>query len=282
MNHRRNNGTISCTKLWKAIIGFLALASFLLIDHSFGQVIIVDLNFILVQDEDTNGGHFDIKLQIRNDENSHQDTFGLGSSNVRFHYNSDAIANPILITTHPVLDEGIDPNGSIYDSMFINQPIENKICGLNIVLLEGPGFDVADNWIDMATIRFTIIDSTQIEKLFWRNDSIVPLTFIQTGGSEYLYCYLGSLNYYLPGIWRGIINSDWFNASNWSDIAIPLSEKNIYVPAETPYDLILSPGITAECNDFNLLDSATIILQPSSTMIIHGNANLINSNSLKE
>lgn len=120
---------------------------------SFGQT--ADLRFVEVLNDGTN---YDVKLQIEGNP-----SFNLGSSNLKFNFNNADLANPVLLTSHNF------NNPPIYYEIIVTEP-KLGIASANIELgFQGFGTEVATTWTDVATIRFTILNSAGSSQLTWRD-----------------------------------------------------------------------------------------------------------------
>ncbi|MBE0638424.1 MAG: T9SS type A sorting domain-containing protein [Bacteroidales bacterium] len=51
-----------------------------------------------------------------------------------------------------------------------------------------------------------------------------------------------------PGLWTGIVSSDWHNPGNWDDLSVPTYQTDVYIPEEAPH----MPAVSAEANCKNI------------------------------
>ena len=121
-----------------------------------------NLQFVVVHNDYINSGYFDVKVQIA----SSSATMTVGTSNLVFTYNTSAInPQPLNLTTHAF-------SGGNYNVMILTEPFAGRL-SLNIDLASlNNGTVVGTTWMDVATVRFTIIDQTLNSGLEWR--SITP------------------------------------------------------------------------------------------------------------
>ncbi|GAB4371559.1 MAG: hypothetical protein Kow0042_14370 [Calditrichia bacterium] len=119
-----------------------------------------DLKFVLVNDEATVGGNFDIKIQIK----ATGSTFQLGTSNLTFSYETSELSNPTLLTAHNF-------SGSDYLTMTVTEPL-NGVTSVNIVLNnQENGTTVTTSYMDVATLRYQITTVDVSHDFTWRTGS---------------------------------------------------------------------------------------------------------------
>lgn len=124
---------------------------------SFAQT--YDLQFIEETNDMTVGGNFDVRIQIR----SVGGTFGMGTSNLVFDFDTTGLSCDSTITPHN-FSLGLQPE--LYNIMTITKPAGYRV-SLNIQLLLAPGQTVTAGWMDVATINFTITDPAQSSNFVW-------------------------------------------------------------------------------------------------------------------
>ena len=115
-----------------------------------------DLQFILLQN---GGNNYDIKIQIRSDS-----AFNLGSSNIKFNFNDQDIGNPVLLNASNF-------SGDAYYDMTVSQSAPD-IASINIELTNPGtvnGTEVSTGWKDVASVRFTVLNSSGNSQLVFRN-----------------------------------------------------------------------------------------------------------------
>lgn len=138
-----------------------------------------DLQFRLEQNEATVNGIYEVTAQIK----ANVDTFRMGSSNLVFTYNTAALSSPDPIGPGPdtLQIQAIHnfSGGGDYAKITLTEPAAGRM-SLNIELFEpDSGAIVPMSFVDIATIRFTIEDETELSNLAWRSESPNPLTLFQ-------------------------------------------------------------------------------------------------------
>ncbi|GAB2769760.1 hypothetical protein [Salinimicrobium soli] len=88
------------------------------------------------------------------------------------------------------------------------------------------------------------------------------------------------INVEIPGVWTGLLDSDWNIASNWSCNLIPDNTTNVLIPAGTPNNPVIYTGTNALSNDLQI-ESGVILtvlqdLQISGDLIAAGLINAEN------
>ncbi len=129
---------------------FLLIFSFQLWAQSY------DLKFVLVNDDNTVGGNFDIKIQIKASSE-----FNMGTSNLTFSFNSAALQNPTLL-------QAFNFSGGNYSTITVTEPLSG-VTSVNIVLnTQESGQTVTTSYMDIATIRYEITDANADKSFEWR------------------------------------------------------------------------------------------------------------------
>jgi hypothetical protein len=118
-----------------------------------------DLQFVQVTNDGTNGGNFDVKVQIK----SNNGTFGMDTGNLVFTYNTAGLSFDALWTTHNF-------SGVFYQPMTVTEPFLGSV-SINIELGISPATTVQQTFMDVATIEFTIEDNSETSMLAWRTQS---------------------------------------------------------------------------------------------------------------
>ncbi len=120
-----------------------------------------DLKFDVTLNDMSNGGNFDVKVQIA----SSSGTFNMGTSSLVFTYNTSALtAAPLTFTPHAF-------SGTFYNAMTVTEPVLGRI-SVNIDLaLANMGTLVDTPLLDVVTIRFSIINKDLGSGLVWRTTS---------------------------------------------------------------------------------------------------------------
>jgi len=129
--------------------------------NSLAQVT-YDLQFVEVTNDGTNGGNFDVKVQIK----ANNGTFGLYIGNLVFTYNTAGLSFDTLWTTHNF-------SGGNYVLMNVTEPVLGRV-SVNIELNSSPGTTVLQSFMDVVTLEFTIKDNTQTSMLAWRTQTPNP------------------------------------------------------------------------------------------------------------
>ncbi len=73
-----------------------------------------------------------------------------------------------------------------------------------------------------------------------------------------------------PGLWTGIVSSDWFTTGNWDDYTVPTAATNVTIPGGTPYAPVIGAGITY-CNDLTVTSGGQLSLASSCYLYMSGN-----------
>ena len=164
--------------------------SILMFSSAYAQI--YNLRFVLVHNDSTDGGNYDVKLQI-----SSNSMIKLATSNITFNF-SDGISTPTLLETHN-FDNDINP---AYKNMTLNESYSG-VASINIVFNgtnSSIATDVDTNFVDVATIRFLISNSIQLSGLFFR-DSLLSNTVVYDCSGEGIDFSTNLLN---AGIWDNL------------------------------------------------------------------------------
>jgi hypothetical protein len=117
---------------------------------------VYDLQFIPIT---MNGTNFDVKVQIKGTPN-----FGLGSTNIKFNFNNTDLSSPSLLTAHNF-------SGADYNNITVTEPVAG-VASINIELFNtSAGSVISTLWIDVATVRFTTVNSSGNSQLSFRTTS---------------------------------------------------------------------------------------------------------------
>ncbi|MCC6397830.1 MAG: T9SS type A sorting domain-containing protein [Bacteroidetes bacterium] len=129
----------------------LALAMCLLGTAALAQT--YDLQFVVITNDGTN---YDVKVQVK----ANGSTFKMGTSNFFFNFNSSDLGFPTLLTPHNFSD------GVVYQPMNVNGT--GNSASVNIELnTAGSGTEVTTGYMDVATLRFAILDPAGNSNLVW-------------------------------------------------------------------------------------------------------------------
>jgi hypothetical protein len=114
-----------------------------------------DLQFVLAQND---GAVYSVTAQIR----SNVSTFGMGTANLFFTYDSSAIGTPVL-------DAALNFSGGLYSVATVTTPTGNRV-SVNIEFNggSGSGTTVPASFFDIARIRFTTKKVAGHSTLVWR------------------------------------------------------------------------------------------------------------------
>ena len=134
-----------------------------------------NLQFVVVNNSGTNGGNFDVKIQI--DGSS---SFKLGASNIAFNFNSTGLDSPPLLQAFTFLP----PN---YGSMTVTNPLTG-VASINIPFSQtdeafATSVSQSPSWTDVATVRFTILNSSLTSQLTFRSADPSPTVVYKVTGS---------------------------------------------------------------------------------------------------
>ena len=125
-----------------------------------------NLQFIEIHSDGTNGGNFDVKVQIAGSQ-----VFKLATSNITFNFNYPALSSPTLLIQHHY-----DNNDNLaYSDMGLGNPLDGVV-SINITFNQNDASLATDvplspTWQDVATIRFTINDNSQTSGMTFRSAS---------------------------------------------------------------------------------------------------------------
>jgi len=72
-----------------------------------------------------------------------------------------------------------------------------------------------------------------------------------------------------PGLWTGIVSSDWHNPENWDDLSVPSYQTDVLIPEAAPH----MPAVSAEANCKNLTVMGEIAIFENN-LWVSGNAYL--------
>ncbi|MBS4034508.1 MAG: T9SS type A sorting domain-containing protein [Ignavibacterium sp.] len=128
----------------------------------------VDLRFIVIQNDQTVNGTYAVKAQIKLNTES-----DMGTSSIQFSYNTAGLDFPStpVENTHFFYHnfQGFIPGGVPFTnySSTVTRPILGKV-SINIVLSIGAdGQTITTDWMDIASIYFTILDINEFSNLQW-------------------------------------------------------------------------------------------------------------------
>jgi len=160
------------------IIKKYIILSLLSITMIFGQT--YDLKFVEILNDKTVAGNYDVQIQIQSSE-----VFKMASSNITFGFNNIGLSSPSLQTVHNF--DGVDagPPMSIYGDMTVTLPIAD-VTSINIVFNQTDelyGTKVPMSWIEVATVRFTIENTSQTTQFEFRSDNPSPTEVYSCSGS---------------------------------------------------------------------------------------------------
>jgi hypothetical protein len=114
-----------------------------------------DLQFVLAQND---GAVYAVTAQIR----SNVSTFGMGSANLFFTYDSSAIGTPVL-------DAALNFSGGLYSATTVTTPTGNRVAiNIEYTGASGSGTTVPGTYFDIARVRFTTKKVAGHSTLVWR------------------------------------------------------------------------------------------------------------------
>jgi hypothetical protein len=150
---------------------FLILTPGILISQTY------DLRFI---EELNNGNNLNVRVQIRASSD-----FKLAASSITFNFNSLGLSNPTLITAHNFNGVVAGPPFTIYGNMTVTNPLLG-VTSINIVYLQADdafAATVGTGWIDVASVGFTVVNSSLTSNLNFRSASPSPTDVWKISGS---------------------------------------------------------------------------------------------------
>ena len=133
----------------------------------YGQT--ADLQFVVTQNDQTINGTYSVKIQVKLDTEA-----DMGTSTLQFTYNENGLSFPAFpdstagdYSYHNF--QGFIPGGIPFTnySSNVSRPILGTV-SINIVLSIGAdGQTISTNWMDVASISFTILDVNESSNLQW-------------------------------------------------------------------------------------------------------------------
>lgn len=149
---------------------FMILTPGILISQTY------DLRFI---EELNNGNNLNVRVQIRASSD-----FKLAASSITFNFNSLGLSNPTLLAAYNF--NGFVPVPlTIYGDMTVTNPLLG-VTSINIVYLQASdafAATVGTGWIDVASVGFTVINSSLTSNLNFRSASPSPTDVWKISGS---------------------------------------------------------------------------------------------------
>ncbi len=139
----------------------LSMIVALLLAHPLFSQPTYNLKISDIENESFVGGNFDITLQIQ----AEADSFGIGTSNLVFTFNPDALSQPRLL-------EAYNFSGANYDTVSVTEPDSgNGFVSTNIVFNGFQDGTVINNSLmNIVRIRFRISDLAENALINWRTD----------------------------------------------------------------------------------------------------------------
>ncbi len=141
----------------RSTVLFLPVVLALLVEATaFAQTF--DAQFVVMLND---GANYDVKMQLK----ANGSTFAMGTSNLIFSFDAAALSAPILQTAHNF-------SGGAYQTMLLSGSVNSR--SVNIELnVSGAGTAVATDYMDVATIRFTVTDKAGGSHLIWNRGATV-------------------------------------------------------------------------------------------------------------
>ncbi len=211
-----------------------------------------DLQFVVVRNDMTLGGYFDVKVQIRYTGTA----FNLGTCNLVFTYDNTALSTPELLTAHNF-------SGGGYYTMTVTVPAAGRT-SVNIAL-RTIGTAVTSSFMDVVTIRYTITDPDGSPNFVWRTTSPNPTivwaddeeTIIAAGNLSPLDATLPvELGSFTAVNLDGVVKLQWTTQSEQNNVGF-----NIYrsTSAKDGFkkingSLIAAAGTSATPNSYSFID----------------------------
>lgn len=85
----------------------------------------------------------------------------------------------------------------------------------------------------------------------------------------------------IPGIWTGLVSTDWFDCNNWHNRIVPIATTNVTIDQTAVNNCVVGTGGTAVCNNLSLSSSNgtnnTLTVQSTSTLNCGGNVTVTKS-----
>ncbi len=139
-----------------------------------------DLQFVVSRNDQTAGGEFHVLVQVRSTSGS----FEVGGGNLVFTYNSSGLSSPTLEQAHNF-------SGGAYAPMGLSEPAPATV-SLDIFRNLGQtGTIVGTSWVNVATVSFTIDNTSETSNLEW--DTTAPNATNLVDGS-YVNISIGTLS----------------------------------------------------------------------------------------
>lgn len=179
----------------------------------------------LVKSFDCPNNQIVIQVQVKSPDFDH--AFLMGDANFRFDYDPRIINNPQIITQdnfsnqEPALDDNYAAQNLIGSS--VNATLGTV--SLNIVYSgsQNDAFLVADEWTDVASIGFDIVNTVACMDIVWHDNTLFPVTgmnevVLKSGGQYDQFPvvangFFGDLTVCLPQLCNSIVASDDINAA---------------------------------------------------------------------
>lgn len=235
-----------------------------------------DLQFRLEQNDAVVSGIYEVTAQIK----ANLGNFQMGSSNLVFAYDTLSLSSPAPIGPGPdslQLQSIHNYSGGNYNKMTLTEPVTGRM-SLNIELFDpDSGATVPMSFVDIATIRFTIIDPNIAPALTWRIASPNPLTIfsddeitIVDANALAAEVLLADLKVFLEGPYSGGSMSTTLNAGGYLPLSQPFNTSpwNYSGPESVT-------GIPAEIVDWVLVQ-----LRSDETTVVADRAGFITSDGL--
>ncbi len=120
-----------------------------------------DLQFVIVKNDMVAAGEYDVKIQIKS---SGSQQFAMGTGGLAFTYNTTGLNAPTNIAP-------ANFSGGNYSTLALSEPVTGRVV-INIVLNStNNGTTISTDWMDVATIDFTIAQPQLTANLAWRTAS---------------------------------------------------------------------------------------------------------------
>jgi hypothetical protein len=79
-----------------------------------------------------------------------------------------------------------------------------------------------------------------------------------------------------PGLWNGLVDTDWSNASNWDDQSLPNATVDVTIPDVSDpgesgnFPVVTNAKVAAACNNLTIEENALLTVQSGGTLSISG------------
>jgi hypothetical protein len=113
------------------------------------------------------------------------------------------------------------------------------------------------------------------------NSPTTMVAFVVAGNLyNYDYWHIDNVTIKAPGYWvGGTVGSltDWNTTTNWGDGVVPTASTNVIIPPRTYLPIVTNdPASPAQCNNMNIIGTATVTVSTGKKLIVNGTMTLQN------